>query len=292
MMITIWSGVTLGAVYALVAVGFTLTMLPTGVFNFAQGALVIGGTFMAYQWMTASGLGEIPALLINAALGAVGGLACEVFAVRPLRFGLRRLTGTSELVTTVGMSTLLIGVIGIKWGYQALQVPFKGPTALVHFLGIGAMPIEIIVLALAIVLSLVLHFWFRLTRLGQACLAVAEDRDAATLRGVNVNLLSLGAFAAAGAIGAVVGALTGPITYAIPTLGTSLALGGFVAIALGGEGSFIGGLIGGLLVGLASAFATRYINANYGDLAVLALLMVTLALRPRGLGGISAARHV
>ena len=89
-----------------------------------------------------------------------------------------------------------------------------------------------------------------------------------------------------------IGALTGPITYAMPTLGTTLALGGFVAIALGGEGSFIGGLLGGLLVGIVSALATRYINANYSDISVLVLLLVTLAVRPRGLGGIAEARHV
>ena len=292
MAITIWSGLTLGAVYALVATGFTLTVLPTGVFNFAQGALVVAGSFMAYEWLTVSGLSEIPALLINTGFGALGGLACEVLAVRPLRFGRRRLTGTSELVTTVGMSTMLIGIIGIKWGYLALLVPFKGPTNFVHFLGIAAAPIEIIVLATAIVLCFALHYWFRLTRLGQACLAVAEDREAAMLRGVNVNLLSLGAFAAAGGLGGLIGALTGPITYAVPTLGITLALGGFVAIALGGEGSFLGGLFGGLIVGLVSAFATRYIGANYSDIAILVLLLGTLALRPRGIGGVAAARHV
>jgi branched-chain amino acid transport system permease protein len=290
--IVIWSGLVLGAVYALVATGFTLTLLPTGVFNFAQGALVIGGSYMAYQWLTVSGVAEIPALLLNAFFGALGGLACELLAVRPLRIGGRRLTGTSELVTTVGMSTMLIGIIGIKWGYLALQVPFNGPTGLVHFLGVSAEPVEIITLALAIVLCLALHFWFRHTRLGQACLAVAEDREAAMLRGVNVNILSIGAFAAAGALGGVVGAFTGPITYAVPTLGTTLALGGFVAIALGGEGSFLGGLAGGLLVGLVSSFATRYIGANWSDISVLVLLLVTLAVRPRGLGGIAAARHV
>jgi len=292
MAVTIWSGLVLGAVYALVATGFTLTVLPTGIFNFAQGALVVAGSFMAYQWLTVSGLGEIPTLLIDTALGAFGGLACEILAVRPLRFGLRRLTGSRELVTTVGMSTMLIGIIGVKWGYLALQVPFDGPSKFVHFLGIAAEPIEIIVVASAIVISVALHMWFRHTRTGQACLAVAEDRDAAMLRGVNVNFMSLGAFAAAGALGGLIGTLTGPITYAVPTLGTTLALGGFVAIALGGEGSFLGGLFGGLLVGLASAFATRYINANYSDLAVLALLLGTLALRPRGLGGTTEARHV
>ena len=80
------------------------------------------------------------------------------------------------------MSTLLLGIVGVKWGYLALQVPFKGPTSFVHFLGIAAQPIQIIVVALAIVLSLALHAWFRLTHLGQACLAVAEDREAAMLR--------------------------------------------------------------------------------------------------------------
>jgi branched-chain amino acid transport system permease protein len=292
MAVTIWSGLVLGAVYALVAAGFTLTVLPTGIFNFAQGALVVAGSFMAYQFLMGSGLGEIPTLLIDTALGAFGGLACEILAVRPLRFGLRRVTGSSELVTTVGMSTMLIGIIGVKWGYLALQVPFKGPTQFVHFLGIAAEPIEIIVVASAIAISVALHLWFRHTRTGQACLAVAEDREAATLRGVNVNFMSLAAFAAAGALGGLVGTLTGPITYAVPTLGTTLALGGFVAIALGGHGSFLGGLAGGLLVGLVSAFATRYINANYADLSVLALLLATLALRPRGLGGIAEARHV
>jgi branched-chain amino acid transport system permease protein len=292
MAVTIWSGLVLGAVYALVAAGFTLTVLPTGIFNFAQGALVLGGSYIAYQLLTVAGLGEVPTLLIATVLGAVGGLACEILAVRPLRFGRRRLTGSSELVTTVGMSTLLIGIIGVKWGYLPLQVPFKGPTNFVHFLGISAEPIEIIVVLAAIVISVALHMWFRNTRTGQACLAVAEDREAATLRGVNVNVMSLAAFAAAGALGGFVGTLTGPITYAVPTLGITLALGGFVAIALGGEGSFLGGLLGGLLVGLVSAFATRYINANYANLAVLALLLVTLALRPRGLGGIAEARHV
>src|ERR1700722_12564218 len=144
MAVTIWSGLTLGAVYALVATGFTLTILPTGVFNFAQGALVIAGSFMAYEWLTKAGSGASPAVLIDAALGAFGGLACELLAVRPLRFGLRRLTGTSELVTTVGMSTMLIGIVGVKWGSLALQVPFKGPSQFVHFLGIAAEPIEII----------------------------------------------------------------------------------------------------------------------------------------------------
>jgi branched-chain amino acid transport system permease protein len=190
------------------------------------------------------------------------------------------------------MSTALIGAIGVKWGYLPLLVPFPGPTKIVHFLGIFAQPVQIIVVAGAAVVALLLHFWFKWTRQGQACLAVAEDRAAATLRGVNVSRMSLLAFGAAGAFGCLAGALTGPITYALPSLGTTFALGGFVALALGGEGSFIGAFLGAMAVGVVAALATRYIGANYDNLAVLALLLVTLALRPTGFRGLSEARRV
>jgi branched-chain amino acid transport system permease protein len=190
------------------------------------------------------------------------------------------------------MSTAIVGLIGIKWGYDPLLVPFHGPSSTVHFLGIVAAPVEIALLALAIVAAFALHYWFHLTRWGHACLAVAEDRDASTLRGINVNLLSLGGFAAAGALGTFSAFVIGPVTYAIPTLANTVALGGFVAIALGGQGSFLGGLYGGLLVGLVSSFATRYIGANYSDLAVLALLLVTLMFRPSGIGAAAEGRRV
>ena len=292
MMVTVWSGLTLGAVYALVSLGFTLSLLPSAVFNFAQGAIVVGGTFLVYMFLHSDGWALIPAVVVNIAIGMILGIACELITVRPLRMRGRTGGQQNELVTTVGMSTAIVGLIGIKWGYNPLLVPFHGPSKTVSFLGIVASPVDIVVLAMAIVFAFVLHFWFHITRYGQACLAVAEDRDAATLRGINVNALSLGGFAAAGALGTISAFAIGPETYAIPTLANTIALGGFVSIALGGQGSFLGALFGGLLVGLASSFATRYIGANYADLAVLALLLVTLLLRPTGLGVGAEARSV
>jgi branched-chain amino acid transport system permease protein len=291
MQVVIWSGLTLGAIYALVAIGFTLTLVPTGVFNFAEGAIVVAGSFLAYQWFHAVGMALGPALLLNALCGAVLGTLCEVLAIRPLRWRAGTVS-SNAIVTTVGASTALIGLIGVEWGYYPLLVPFHGPTRFLHALGAVEAPVEVIVVASAIVVALALHFWFRLSRTGRACLAVSEDREAAMLRGVNVSAMSLAAFAVAGAFGAVVGLITGPITYAIPTLGTSLALGGFVALALGGEGSFLGALAGGLLVGLVSSFATRYLGANYSEIAVLVVLLLTLAARPAGLGGVAEARRV
>jgi branched-chain amino acid transport system permease protein len=288
--ITIWTGLVLGSIYALVATGFTIAMVPTGVFNFAQGAIVIGGTFVTYQLLSVSGTPAVLALVLTALVGAGAGFLCEVVTVRPLRWA--RGNVDNALITTVGASTVIAGLIGVKWGYLPLQVPFPGPSKFVHFLGAVASPVQIFTVAAAVLAAFAFAALFRYTRRGQACLAVAEDRDPAMLRGVNVSRLSLVAFTVAGAFGGLVGFVIGPITYADATLATTIALYGFVAVALGGEGSFVGGLVGGLVVGLVSTFATTYIGANYGDLAVLVLLLGTLALRPKGLGGVATARSV
>jgi len=290
MAITIWTGLVLGSIYALVATGFTIAMVPTGVFNFAQGAIVVGGTFVTYQLLAVSGVPAGWALVLTALAGAAAGLLCEVLAVRPLRWA--RGNVDNALVTTVGASTVIAGLIGVKWGYLPLRVPFRGPSGYMHFLGTVASPVEIFTVAGAVVSALAFEGLFRYTRRGQACLAVAEDRDPAMLRGVNVSRLSLAAFTVAGAFGGLVGFLIGPTTYADVTLAPTLALYGFVAVALGGQGSFIGGLLGGLVVGIVSTLASTYIGANYADLAVLALLLGTLAVRPKGLGGVAAARSV
>jgi len=287
---TIWTGLVLGSIYALVATGFTIAMVPTGVFNFAQGAIVVGGTFVTYQLLAVSGVPDGWALILTALAGAAAGLLCELLTVRPLRWA--RGSVDNALVTTVGASTVIAGLIGVKWGYLPLRVPFHGPSGYEHFLGAVASPLEIFTVAGAVVSALALEGLFRHTRRGQACLAVAEDRDPAMLRGVNVSRLSLVAFTAAGAFGGLAGFLIGPTTYADVTLAPTLALAGFVAVALGGQGSFTGGLLGGLVVGVVSTLAATYVGANYADLAVLALLLTTLALRPKGLGGAAAARSV
>ena len=290
--VTIWSGLVQGAIFAIVACGFTVSQLPSGVFNFAQGALIVCGTYLTYFWYTSLGLSAVPAIVLNVLSGLALGVLCELTTVRPLRWSRIAHGGPSELVTTVGMATALIGAVGLLWGTLPLQVPWHGPNQVVSFLGIRALPVEITVVAGAIVVAVGLHAWFRFTRLGQACMAVSEDRNAAMLRGINVSALSLGAFAAAGALATLAATAIGPITFAVPTIGNTLALSGFVAIAIGGEGRFIGALIGGLLVGLVSSFAVRYLGANYSNLSILFILLVTLTIKPRGLGGAAEARVV
>jgi branched-chain amino acid transport system permease protein len=292
---TIWTGLVQGAIYALVASGFTLSLLPSGVFNFAQGALVVGGTYLTYLWLHNLGLPLILAVAANIVIGLAVGAVTELLTVRPLRRGPGGASAGpshSELVTTVGLSTALVGIFGIIWGYNPLQVPWRGSSHVVVVAGIRMLPLEITLLAGAIIVAVGLYLVVRFTMLGHACLAVSQDREAAMLRGVNVSLLSIAAFACAGGLAGLSAIAIGPVTYALPTLANSLALGGFVALAIGGEGSFLGALAGGLLVGIVSALAVRYIDADYANLSVLVLLLLTLGLRPKGIGRRAEARVV
>lgn len=292
--LTVWSGLTLGSIYALVALGFLVTLVPTGVFNFAQGALILGGDYLTYYWFSSLGLSVGPAIVLDAVVGVMLGILCEVVCIRPLRGRSgRREVGSREIVTTVGMATGLVGVMGVLWGQAPLSVPFRGSNSVIHWpLGVVALPVQVIVVVVAVVAAVGLEIWFRATRMGQACLAVSEDRTAAMLRGVNVNLLSVCAFGAAGAMAGLAAYVTGPITYATPAIANTLALGGFVALALGGERSFIGAMFAALIVGVVSSVAAWYLGANYSDPAVLILLLLALGLRPSGVGGRSAVRRV
>jgi branched-chain amino acid transport system permease protein len=289
----IWGGLVLGAVYALVADGLVLSLLPSGAFNFAQGAIFAGGMYTAYLWLHTLGLPELVAILLNLIVGAALGVACEIICIRPLRW--RReggAAGQTELITTVGMSVALLGLITLIWGVNPLNVPFHGPSKTVEFLGAFAAPIEIIVVVMAIIVPIVLELGFRFTRVGQACLALAEDREAASLRGINVNWLSVGGFAAAGMLAGLASALVGPVTFADQTEVSTLALGGFVAVALGGGHNLAGTAAGGFLVGIVSSLAVRYLGSNYDQISVFAVLILTFTLRPRGFGGLAEIRRV
>ena len=285
-------GLVLGSVYALVSVGLVLSLLPSGAFNFAQGAIFAGGMYTAYLWLHTLGLPEVVALLLNILLGAAVGVACEVICIRPLRWRPSGASGHTELITTVGMSVALLGLITLIWGVNPLKVPFHGPSKTVEFLGAFATPIEIIVVVMTIVIAVGLELGFRFTRVGQACLAVAEDREAASLRGINVSWLSVGGFAAAGMLAGLASVLVGPVTFADSTEINTLALGGFVAVALGGGHNLAGSAAGGFLVGIVSSLAVRYIGSNFDQVSVFLVLILTFALRPRGFGGLAEARRV
>ncbi len=287
-MIVIWSGLSVGAIYALTALAYTIVFIPSGTFNFAQAFFVMLGTFLAYTTLVSWHLPWIVAVLVCGAVAAAAGCVEEWTALRPIRG-----KGThAELVTTVGFGFLLTGFSQLVWGTSPLEVPFVGPNTPFSLLGGRVRPNDVALIITAVVVAVGLWFFSRRSMTGLASLAAAQDRDAAALKGVNVNRLSGWAVVLACCLSGMVGPLIAPETYAVTSLGTSLVIVAFVAVVLGGFGSFIGAAVGGFLMCLIEAFGGRYLNVNYGNILVLAVLVAVLLLRPNGIFGATATRRL
>lgn len=276
-MTLIWGGLALGAVYALVAVGYNIVYISSKTFNFAQAQLMMLGAFLAYSGLVSWDLTTVVVMLIAmVVVGAAAGLEF-LLAVRPVR------DMHNILVTTLGASMFIDGFAQLKWGSQPLTVPFFGGDDAVSFLGGRVYPIEPVLIVLAVVVVVALIQFSRHSMVGLALLGMSEDREAAQLRGVNVRAMAFGAFAAAGVLAGFLGVFVGPQTFAVSTLGASLALKGFVVLAIGGFGSMPGTLVGGVVVGLAEAWAARYLGSQYSTLTVFLILIAVLLVRPAGL---------
>jgi branched-chain amino acid transport system permease protein len=276
-MTIIWSGLALGAVYALVAIGYNIVFLSQKTFNFAQAALMMLGAFIAYVGIVVWGLpwwivGIIAALI-------VGGVAAieERVAIRPVK------DPHNLLVTTLGASIIIEGVAQLLWGGEPHRVPFFFGDQVLDFFGGRVYPVELALVVAVVLLVLGLTQYSKRSLTGIALLGMSEDREAAQLRGVNVRRFAFLAFVFTGVLAGFMGVFVGPKTYAVATLGASLALKGFVVLAIGGFGSLWGTLAGGLIVGLTESLATRYIGGDYANLSIFFILIVILMVKPTGL---------
>lgn len=294
-MTIIYAGLATGAIYALIAFGYNITVTTAGVLNFANAHMTVIGTFIAAWALTAIGMPVALVVLLCAIIGAAVGFLVELTAVAPLKsFRLRRTgdTGHSELVTTVGASMVITGVAYIVWGSDPLKVPLIEDDLRIPVLGGEIRPSDLIVIATAVVLALALHFWTRRSRLGLASLAQSEDRAAAMLQGINVRFLSSSGFILSGALGSAVGVVVGAKTFAVVSIALVLAIKGFVALTLGGVGSQIGALVGGLLLGIGEVLTARWLGSDYRTLMVFVVFMLVLLIRPQGLFGTKKGRTV
>lgn len=286
-MTVLWAGLAVGSIYALAALSYNVVFIASGIFNFAQAQFIMIGTFIAYFAGARLHLPLVLAVVVGAALCACLGVLEEVLAIRPLAG--KGLSG--ELVTTVGVAIFLDGVALVLFGTDPRQVPYLQGSA-VKVLGGDVTPAELALIVAAILLTVLLTGLSAHTALGLRGLAAAENRQTAILRGINVKLLSLGAFALAGAIAGGLGPFVGSATFAVYNLGDNLALKAFVALALGGFGSFPGAMIGGLAVGLVEAEAGVYLGSYFQNATVLALLLTVLLIRPTGIFGRRPERAV
>jgi branched-chain amino acid transport system permease protein len=280
MIATVLLGLSIGSIYVLVAVGYNLTWITSRTINFAQGALMVAGAFLTVSLYNH----HVPVVLTFVILAVVGALLATVELIVAILPILSR-GSHAELVTTVGATTVIQGVIGILVVSASETVPFFGPTKLISFPGGSLTPDELMLIPLAIVVGLGAHFWATRTRSGLAAISLSEDREAALALGVNTRRFTFVSFMVSGALAMVVAPFVGPKTTAVTSIATTLAVYGFVVLAVAGVGSQIGAVIGGLGVGVVQQVVARQIGPNWQNLAVFAVFLAVLMVRPTGLFG-------
>ncbi|WP_367141808.1 branched-chain amino acid ABC transporter permease [Rhodoferax sp.] len=282
----LFSGVTVGATYALAALGFTLIYNASNVINFAQGEFIMLGGMLAV-YFTQAGLVLPLALVLAIVLPAVVGVVLEKLAIEPVK-GAESVT---LIIITIGASLVIRGLIQVWLGKGAHSLPaFSGDVPL-QILGATLMPQSLWVLGVTALVVLGLWYFFNRTLHGKAILATSHNRLAAELVGINTNWVLFMSFAISAALGALGGILVAPITLTSYDVGVMLGLKGFVAAVVGGLGNGLGAVLGGLLVGILEAFGAGYISSSYKDAMPFALILLILFFKPRGLfGGRSTER--
>lgn len=276
----LFSGVTQGAIYALVGIGFSIIYNSSKVINFAQGEFVmIGG--MTTVFLIAAGAPLPIAAILAIVLTALVGLALEKLAIEPSK----NASVVSLIIITIGASITLRGVAQLIWDKDFHTVPpFSGDTP-VDILGATILPQSLWVLGISVIIVIALQFFFNRTVLGKAIIATADNRNAAQLVGINIRFILFLSFGLAAALGALAGIIIAPITLTYYEVGIMLGLKGFSAAILGGLGNSMGAVAGGLIVGIAEAMSAGYISSDYKDAIAFVLILLVLFVRPSGLFG-------
>ncbi|NLH82087.1 MAG: branched-chain amino acid ABC transporter permease [Phyllobacteriaceae bacterium] len=282
-----FSGLTVGATYALAALGFSIIYNASGVINFAQGEFIMLGGMIA-AFLTAAGLPLPLAVIVAIALVGLVGLIVEKVAIEPAG----KADATGIVIVTIGVSMILRGLVEVTLGKGSHALPsFSGDTPFA-VMGATILPQSLWVMAATVVVVIALALFFGRTRVGKGILATAHNRIAAQLVGVDTKRVLLAGFGLSAALGAIGGILIAPIATTSYDAGIMLGLKGFVAATLGGLGSGVGAVAGGVLLGMIETFTAGYVSSAYKDAVPFVLVLVILVVRPRGLFGLGPATRV
>ena len=281
------SGLTQGAAYGLIGLGFTMIFNTTGIINFAQGEFVMLGGMLSVC-LSMAGL-PLPLAIVAACLATavIGGLM-ERLAIRPLAGA----PAVNAVIITIGVSILLRGGAMLAFGKDTLALPaFSGVKPILAF-GAAIQPQSLWVLAVTLTLLAALKLFFTATIQGKAMLACACQKKAASLVGISVARMALLSFAISGLIGATAGAILAPITMTAYDVGMMLGLKGFAACILGGLGNPFGAAAGGLILGILESFGAGYVSSGYKDAFAFIVLLLLLFVKPSGLFGKAGVERV
>ena len=278
------NGISIGSIYAIIALGYTMVYGIAKMLNFAHGDIIMVGAYICYCVTNYLGMPPILGILASMAVCTLLGIVIEGLAYKPLR-------GTPSLavlITAIGVSYFLQNAAQLIWGSNP-----KSFTSVVStikpFLLFGSLTITgavLVTVVVSVVIMLALTWFTSSTRIGKSMRAVSEDRDAAQLMGINVNKTISITFAIGSALAAVAGVLMcSSIPVLQPTTGSMPGIRAFTAAVLGGIGSIPGAMLGGVLLGIIETFAKAFLSTQFSDAIVFGVLIIILLVKPAGLLG-------
>ncbi len=278
------NGITLGSVYALISLGYTMVYGIIKLINFAHGDIFMVGAYIAYLSVTYLKLDLIPSLILSMTFCSVLGMLIEKFAYKPLRNSPR----ISALITAIGVSLLLENLMQIIMGADSRVFPRLVDEKNYHLLQ-GRIVVnnkQIYLLIITVLLMIILNFVVKKTKIGKAMRAVSQDMDAARLMGINVDTTISYTFAIGSALAAAAGVLVGLYYNTInPLMGVLPGLKAFIAAVFGGIGIIPGAMLGGFSLGIIETLVSGYGSSMYKDAVAFALLILILIIKPSGLLG-------
>ena len=279
---TLISGLSLGSIYALIALGYTMVYGIAKMLNFAHGDVIMVGAYSGIVAVAQMGLSPWVTVIVSIAVCAVLGVVIEFCAYKPLR----QAPPLSVLITAIGVSYLLQNAALLIFGSQQMAYPTLLKLPMLTVGGVQVDGITLLTLAVTAALMAALTLFIDRTKLGKAMRAVSEDKDAATLMGINVDRTITLTFAIGSALAAFASIFYGmTYVYIKPTTGAMPGIKAFTAAVFGGIGSIPGAMIGGILLGLIEQMSKTYISTLWADAIVFAVLVVVLVVKPTGLLG-------
>ena len=279
---TLLSGLSLGSIYALIALGYTMVYGIAKMLNFAHGDIIMVGAYAVITAVFTMGLPPFIAILISIALCALLGIVIEFLAYRPLR----QAQPLAVLITAIGVSYLLQNLALLIYGSEQKAFPTIVALPTVHIGGVYIDGITLATLVVTAVIMVALSLFINKTRMGKAMRAVSEDKEAAELMGISVNRTITVTFAIGSALAGVAAIFYGAAyTYIRPTTGAMPGIKAFTAAVFGGIGSIPGAMLGGILLGVIEQLSKTYISTLWADAIVFGVLVVVLVVKPTGLLG-------
>ena len=278
------NGISLGSVYAIIALGYSMVYGIAKMLNFAHGDVIMIGAYMSFCATQYWNLPPVVSILLAMAVCTALGITIERFAYKPLR----KATSLAVLITAIGMSWLLQNTALLIWGANPKSFPSIVNINAISLFG-GQLRVTgetIITIAANIIIMISLTLFTNKTKMGKAMRAVSEDKGAAELMGINVNATISMTFAIGSALAAIAGVLLcSAYPVLMPTTGSMPGIKAFTAAVFGGIGSIPGALIGGLMLGLIEILGKAYVSTELGDALVFAVLIIVLLVKPTGLLG-------